>query len=123
MKSTQTIATLLAALALGGACLAQKPGEGRREGGRQGGGVNRRVLEQLNLTAEQKTRLKAITDKQREETTALRKKHLDQINAILKPEQRKKLEELRASQRGGAEGGGRNGGGKGKGKGKGKGGA
>jgi Spy/CpxP family protein refolding chaperone len=54
-----------------------------------------RMFEQLGLTEAQKTKLKTLTDKQREESAALRKKHNEQIDAILTPEQRKKLEEAR----------------------------
>lgn len=62
------------------------------------------MLEQLGLTDAQKTKLKALTEKQRDESMALRKKHMDQISEILTPEQRKKLEEARKKMMGTSRG-------------------
>lgn len=99
------VISLVAVLVLGTSALAQRPGGGQGGpggggqggpgggGGRQGGGM--RMFEQLGLTEAQKTKMKTLTDKQREESAALRKKHTEQINALLTPEQRKKLEEAR----------------------------
>jgi Spy/CpxP family protein refolding chaperone len=79
----------------------------QRGGGQRGGGISMQLLEQLGLTEVQKAKLGPLTEKQREEMNALRAKHLDQIKVVLTPEQRKKLESLRASQRGrGQKGGG-----------------
>ena len=100
------ILTIASVLAISAVALAQPPGGGGGRpgggggfggGGRQGGGGGgmMRMYEQLGLTEAQKTKLKSVTDKQREESAALRKKHEEQINAILTPEQRKKMEAAR----------------------------
>lgn len=97
------ILTLVSVLAISAVALAQppggpgggRPGGGGFGGGRQGGGGMMRMYDQLGLTEAQKTKLKALTEKQRAESMALRKKHEEQIGAILTPEQRKKLEAAR----------------------------
>ena len=100
------VLSLIAALTLSSAVFAQPPGGGGGRGGPGGGfgggrGGGMQLYEKLGLNETQKTKIKALSDKQREEMTAIRKKYTDQIVALLTPEQKKKLEEARKQSRGG----------------------
>lgn len=67
-------------------------GAGREEGGRQGG--LRKVLEALNLTDEQKERLKESRRKMMSEAQADRQQYVARVKAVLTPAQQEQLEEM-----------------------------
>jgi Spy/CpxP family protein refolding chaperone len=94
------LAFLIAGVSLVYAQTATPPAGGNRQprGGQmgqwQGGGVAA-FSDQLNLTDAQKAEIKSITDKQMAKMMEMQTAATDQINKVLTPEQKAKLEQLR----------------------------
>jgi Spy/CpxP family protein refolding chaperone len=68
---------------------------GRPMGGQWRGGGLGMFADQLNLTDAQKAEIKTITDKQMAQMTEIQTATTEQINKVLTPEQKAKLEQLR----------------------------
>ena len=110
-------ALLGAALALGQPVLAQAGGNGARQGQHQGMGQLKKLADYLGLTSDQRAQIKTIMQNTAQQVRAvrsdtsltpdqktakikdIRKDSRKQIMAILKPEQKAKLKQLRQQQR------------------------
>lgn len=63
-----------------------------------------RIKKELNLTADQQTKLQSIREMERKDMKALRNKYQDQRQSVFTPDQRKKLESLKAERKQHAKG-------------------
>lgn len=87
----------LALLLIAGAAQAQKQDTATGRG-------NDRIKKELNLTADQQTKLKSIKEQERKEKKALRDKYQDQRQSVFSADQKKKLETLKSERKENAKG-------------------
>jgi Spy/CpxP family protein refolding chaperone len=113
MKLKLITLTALSALALGGSVLANDLQDNDRPGGRGGmrhGGLNR-IVEDLNLTPDQKNKVQPIIDQAQPQLENIRREAMEktknvmqntmsQIRPLLTADQQKKLDEMKNDRHG-----------------------
>ncbi|ADV81967.1 hypothetical protein [Terriglobus saanensis] len=72
------------------------PGDGMRPGGPGGDRMGDRLADRLNLTADQRTQLKAIQQATRQQEMELHKEETAKLRALLTDEQRAKFDQMQA---------------------------